>query len=154
MSQVSVQDEIVVRAPTLDVWEAIESVERHAGWHRFVNEIVGEHELGATRTCAVSVGKKAGKTTERCVEYAPPHRIAWLIAEDSTGFSRIASDWHAGFKVAGGDSGTLVTAWSTFRPRGPVLRLISPVVRRKFHDTQRAILAALKDGIESQNERR
>lgn len=154
MSQVSIQDEVVVRATPLDVWEAIANVERHAGWHPFVNEIAGEHELGATRSCAVVVGKKTGQTTERCVEYDPPHRIAWLIEEDSTGFSRVASDWRAGVTVTGGDGGTLVTAWSAFRPRGPVLRLMGPIVRGKFHQTQRAILAALKDAVEHHNERR
>jgi uncharacterized protein YndB with AHSA1/START domain len=141
--EVEIVDALVVAAPPNAVWAAIEDPALHAGWHPFVTQIAGEHALGAIRSCTVVVGKKHGETRERCVEEDDGRRIVWAIDRDSTGFSRMVSDWRAGFALEPAGSGTRVTAMSAFRPRGVLLRLLLPIVKRKFHRTQRAILAAL-----------
>jgi uncharacterized protein YndB with AHSA1/START domain len=149
MAEINIEDEIVVEAPADDVWRAIEDPATHAAWHPFVTRITGDHRLGATRTCSVIVGKKAAETKERCIEADERRKIAWVIEEDSTGFGRMVSDWRAGFALEGRDGVTLVKAQSAFQPRNVLVRMTSPIVRRKFHQTQRAILSGLKRSIET-----
>lgn len=149
MAEVRIEDEVLVNAPLTVVWQAIKDPHDHAQWHPFVTRISGEHKLGAIRSCAVSLGKKSGQTRERCIADEEGRRIAWRIEEDSTGFLRLVSNWSAGFRMEAQDSAAArVTAESVFEPKSPLVRLMLPVVRRKFHQTQRAILGGLKDAAE------
>jgi hypothetical protein len=149
MSEVRIADEIRVEASIAAVWLAIEDPAAHARWHPFVTDIAGEHGLDDVRTCSVLVGNKQGQTKERCVEHDDGNRIAWKIEEDSTGFAAMVSDWRAGFALVACDGATIVTAESTFRPNNPLVRAMLPLIRRKFHQTQRAILAGLKESLDT-----
>ena len=72
----------------------------------------------------------------------------WAVEHDSTGFSRMVTDWRTGFSLQPqGPGATRVRAESQFRPRLPA-RLMAPAIRRKFHQTQRAILDGLKQHVE------
>jgi uncharacterized protein YndB with AHSA1/START domain len=153
MSEVKIADEVRVGAPMAAVWLAIEDPAAHARWHPFVTEIAGRHELDEVRTCSVLVGKRQAQTTERCVEHDHGRRIAWAIEEDSSGFGRMVTGWHAGFALASSDGGTAVTAESTFRPRNLLVRAMLPMIRHKFHQTQQAILHGLKDSLEADRRR-
>jgi hypothetical protein len=84
-----------VRASISDVWVAIKDPAVHVAWHPFLTGIDGEHVLGATRTCSVTVGGKQGTTRECCVAEEQERTISWASEEDSTGFSRMVSDWRA-----------------------------------------------------------
>jgi hypothetical protein len=148
MSVVKIEDEIAVDAPVLEVWKAIKNPSAHAQWHPFLTEISGEHGLNETRTCSVLVGGKRGTTTERCVEEDEPRRMMWLVEEDSIGFARMVANWHAGFSLSPTDRGTVVTATSTLEPKNMLVRAMLPLIRRKFHQTHRTILAALKHSLE------
>jgi uncharacterized protein YndB with AHSA1/START domain len=144
-----ITDEVVVSAPLDRVWEAIQDPVQHARWHPFATSIEGEHALGSTRRCSVVIGNKPGTTEERCTTYTPASRIMWTIESDSAGFTRMVSDWTAGFSVSPEEATTTrVTAESVFEPRGLPVRLMMPMVRRKFHQTQRAILDGLKEHAE------
>jgi uncharacterized protein YndB with AHSA1/START domain len=150
MGEVRIVDEIAVDARPDAVWAAIEDPAAHAGWHPFVTRISGEHRLGAHRACEVDLGKRTGQTRERCIAHEAERRIEWRIEEDSTGFLRLVSDWTAGFELRADGSGTtLIIAVSIFRPKSLLVLPIVPVVRRKFHQTHRAILNALKATVES-----
>jgi uncharacterized protein YndB with AHSA1/START domain len=149
MPPVMIADQIRVDAPAAQVWDAISDPIAHARWHPFVSRIAGKHRLGQVRTCSVQVGGKTGETRERCVIEEPPVRIAWLVEEDSTGFGRMVSDWRSGFSIATHDGATVVTAESEFKPRVLLVRVMLPLIRRKFHQTQRAILAGLRHALES-----
>lgn len=149
MAEVRITDETLIGVPAVEVWAAIKDPGTHARWHPFVTAISGEHRLGATRSCSVIVGKKSGETKERCVEDVQERRLSWAIEEDSTGFSRMVSDWRAGFTLQARDGATCVTAESVFEPKSALLRLMSPLIKRKFHQAQRAILAALKQAAEN-----
>jgi uncharacterized protein YndB with AHSA1/START domain len=144
MNDVAITDEITINAPIAAVWEAIQTPAEHARWHPYVSQIDGEHQLGQTRECTVLVGKKEGRTLERCVEYEAGHRIFWAIEEDSTGFGRMVSGWCAGFTLEERDGVTAVSAESRFRPRNIAVRAMLPLIRRKFHQTQRDILGGLE----------
>jgi uncharacterized protein YndB with AHSA1/START domain len=149
MGEVRIVDEIALNAPPGVVWAAIEDPAAHAGWHPFVTRISGEHRLGARRACEVEHGKRQGETRERCIARESERRIAWRIEEDSIGFLRLVSDWTAGFELRpDGSATTLVTAESVFRPKSLLVWPVIPLVRRKFHETQRTILGALKDTAE------
>jgi uncharacterized protein YndB with AHSA1/START domain len=154
MNDVTITDEISVQAPIAAVWRAIETPAEHAGWHPFLTDISGNHALGQVRTCSVMVGRKHGRTRERCVERDDERRIAWEIEEDSTGFGRMVSGWRAGFALSDRHGATMVSAESTFQPKSLLVRAMLPVIRRKFHRTQQAILRALKQSIESSSDAR
>ncbi|MDX6333021.1 MAG: hypothetical protein QOG05_361, partial [Streptosporangiaceae bacterium] len=98
-----------------------------------------------------SLGDPAGElvrhrsTRELCSAYDEARTIMWTVEQDSSGFSRLVSDWRTGFSLQDQGSGaTRVTAQSLFTPKRLVARLMMPVIRRKFHQTQRAILAGLQ----------
>jgi Polyketide cyclase / dehydrase and lipid transport len=112
-----------------------------------VTAISGEHRADAERTCSVLVGKKTGEVRERCVEAEPERAITWLIEHDTTGFTRMASNPRTGFTLAPHGGGTLVTARSAFEPRNIAVRAMMPLIRRKFHATQEAILACLAESV-------
>jgi uncharacterized protein YndB with AHSA1/START domain len=148
MSEVRLADELRLDAPIDVVWQAIEDPAAHPRWHPFVRAIGGGHELHDVRSCSVQVGKKEGSTKERCVEREERARIAWAIEEDSTGFGRMVSGWRAGFSLAEREGATIVTAHSTFRPNNVLVRAMLPVIRRKFHQSQQAILRGLREAVE------
>ena len=149
MAEMRITDEALIDAPPDEVWAAIKDPGTHARWHPFVTAISGEHRLGATRSCSVIVGKKTGETKERCFEDEQERRLSWAIEEDSTGFSRMVSDWRASFSLQALDGTTRVSAESVFEPKSALIRLMSPLVKRKFHQAQQAILAALKQAAEN-----
>jgi uncharacterized protein YndB with AHSA1/START domain len=152
MNDVRIADELRVEAPIAAIWQAIESPTQHAGWHPFVTEISGDHELGHVRTCSVLIGRKHGQTRERCIERDDGRHIAWEIEHDSTGFGRMVSGWRAGFALSEQHDATTVTAESTFRPRNFLVAAMLPVIRRKFHQTQQAILRSLKESLEASSD--
>ena len=91
---------------------------------------------------------KPGTSQERCSVYEEGRTITWAVEHDSTGFSRMVTDWRTGFSLRPqGPDATLVRAQSQFRPRLQA-RLMAPVIRRKFHQTQRAILDGLRQHAE------
>lgn len=152
MNDVRIADEIQVKAPIAAVWRAIDNPAEHARWHPFLTGISGNHELGQVRTCSVILGRKHGQTRERCVERDDERHIAWEIQQDATGFGRMVSGWRAGFALIDHDGATTVTAESAFQPNNLLVRAMLPVIRRKFHRTQQAILRALKESLESSSD--
>jgi len=145
-----IRDEVIVAAPTSEVWDAIQDPTRHAQWHPALRRIDGEHTLGTVRKCDVMAGKKPGSTEERCTTYDEGRKIMWTIEKDSTGFSRMASDWSSGFTLEPrGPDTTRVVARSVFNPSGLPARLMLPLIRRKFHQTQLSILTGLKHHVEA-----
>jgi uncharacterized protein YndB with AHSA1/START domain len=147
MPQVTIEDLLRVRAEAPDVWKAIEDTEAHTAWHPYVTRIEGAHRPGAERRCSVLVGSRTGETRERCVEAEPERTITWVIEDDTTGFSRMVTDWRAGFTLAADGDGTTVTARSTFCPRNHLVRALLPLIRRRFHRAQRDILEALEQFV-------
>ena len=142
-------DEVTVGAPLEQVWKAIQDPAEHVAWHPFATRIEGEHAAGAVRSCTVQIGRKPATTVERCTAYENEAVIMWSVEQDSSGFSKMVSGWHTGFTLhPQGLDATRVRAVSRFHPRGPLVRLMLPAIRRKFHQTQRAILGGLQRHVE------
>jgi hypothetical protein len=97
----------------------------------------------------VAIGRRHGQTKERCVLDDEPTAIAWVVETDATGFGRMVSGWRAGFSLADHGASTAVTAHSSFTPNSPLIRVLLPVVRRRFHHAQRTILHELKRSLEA-----
>jgi uncharacterized protein YndB with AHSA1/START domain len=155
MGEVRIIDETSVAAPPGAVWAAIEDPAAHARWHPFVTRITGEHRVGEVRECRVDLGRRHGETRERCIAAEAEREIAWQIEADSTGFLRLVTDWRAGFELKPDGAGqTQVVAASGFAPRTILVRPMLPLIRRKFHRTQREILAALKHAAEEKGNAR
>jgi hypothetical protein len=148
MTEVRIEDEITLGAPIGEVWQAIDDPRAQAHWHPFVRAITGGHELGELRSCSVQLGRTAGTTKERCVERDDGARLTWAIEEDSTGFGRMVTAWRSGFLLAEHGSTTIVIAQSSFRPNHLFVRVALPLIRRRFHRTQRAILRGLQQAVE------
>jgi hypothetical protein len=148
VAEVRITDQRQIEVPVSAVWAAVKDPAAHADWHPYVTAIEGEHALGATRRCSVIVGKKHGTTEERCIEDEVDQRIIWAIDHDSTGFGRMVRDWRAGFSLQPAGEGTLVMAESVFVPRSVLVRAMVPVISRKFHQAQQAILLGLADSCE------
>jgi len=145
---VHIADEVIVNAPAERVWEAIADPGEHVAWHPFATRIDGEHALGEVRSCSVLVGGKPGTTEERCSAYEEATKIMWTVERDSSGFSRMVTDWRTGFSLQPqGRESTRVRAESVFRPK-LATRFMTPVIRRKFHQAQRMILEGLRQHAE------
>lgn len=144
-----ITDEVTIKAPIAAVWKAIQDPAEHVAWHPFATRIDGEHAPGAVRTCTVQLGRKPGTTRERCTGYDEASAIMWAMEYDSSGFSRMVTGWQAGFHLTAVDPGTTrVQAVSQFRPRGPLVRVMMPAIRRKFHQAQWALLDGLRQHAE------
>ena len=147
-----IRDAVVIKASHHDVWDAIRDPHQHARWHPVLARIKGEHVLGAVRTCEVLIGKKTSTSRERCIVYDERRAIEWAIEHDGSGFSRMAKDWTAGFALEPrSDNQTRVEARSVFSLRTLLARIMLPLIRRKFHQTQRAILDGLRQHVEDRS---
>lgn len=147
-----IRDAVVIKASHHDVWDAVRDPYQHAQWHPALTRIEGEHVLGAVRTCEIVIGKKTSTNRERCIVYDEGRAIEWAIEHDGSGFSRMAKDWTAGFTLQPhSDNETRVEARSVFSPRTFLARIMLPLIRRKFHQTQRAILNGLKQHVEERS---
>ena len=60
----------------------------------------------------------------------------------------MVSDWRSGFSLTEHGGATVGTAYSTFRPNNVLVRATLPMIRRKFHKTQKAILRGLQETVE------
>jgi uncharacterized protein YndB with AHSA1/START domain len=142
-------DATTIAASIDKVWEAIENPDRHARWYPFVEQIDGDHHADSMRTCTVLVGTRRATTVERCTEREDGRKLVWRIESDTTGFSRMVSDWTAGFAIErDGPDKTRVLAQSVFTPAKLSAYVLGPILRRKFHQTQRIILASLEQYVE------
>jgi hypothetical protein len=114
----------------------------------------GRESLEAVRHCEVEFDGKAGKITERCTEFVPLERIAWVMTEDSFGFGKMFADMGFSFTLQVIDERrTLVQNESFYRPLSLAARLVNwLVMRRKFRTLRRRVLGNLK-GLAEQHSR-
>ena len=121
---------------------AIEGAEAHARWHPFATSPANTAWEQPGR--AQSSSAKTHEIKDRCVEDGESqtdqlgHR-ARLDRLQSHG-PRLAHRLRARAR----EGSTVVRADSAFRPKNAVIRLTAPIVRRKLHQTQQAIVVGLK----------
>lgn len=140
-------DEITVEATPEAIWAVLENGDRLTEWAFMVKRTTGGREsLGAVRRCDVEFDGRPGKVAERCAEFVPWERIAWVMTEDSFGFGRMFADMGFSFTLEAIDERrTLVRNDSFYRPLNLMARLMSALVmRRRFRALRRRILGNLK----------
>ncbi|HEY3234391.1 MAG TPA: SRPBCC family protein, partial [Polyangiaceae bacterium] len=106
----------------------------------------GRESLGAVRRCDVEFDGRPGKVAERCAEFVPGERIAWVMIDDSFGFGKMFADMGFSFTLETLDERrTLIRNESFYRPRNLMARLMSALMmRRKFRALRRRVLANVK----------
>jgi hypothetical protein len=72
--------------------------------------------------------------------------MAWLV-ENSTALAGW-SPTRARFALTKHGDATVAAAESIFEPNNLLVRAMLPMIRRKFHEIQRTILASLKESLE------
>jgi uncharacterized protein YndB with AHSA1/START domain len=152
----------IVRSTTIDappdaVWEVLGDSRLLPDWVPAVDEVTecsleGE-AVGEVRHCDVNLAGKSGRMVERCVEFAPMTRIAYVVEDESFGMRRMFE--HYGFALnleplAPGK--TLVTLETHYTPRNPIYRLLNRLLmRRKFEKVCEGIVGGLKTFTESRD---
>lgn len=151
MAKIDEQSTVTIDAPRQRVWEAIADPTQHAAWNPFVTRIAGGHALEARRTVTGVYGKGEGTSEERCTAYEAGRRIRWLAESDSNGFSgRMATDVIAEFTLTDAGPGrTTATSRTGFVPQNVMLKLMTPVLRRKVAKSNDSKLRALKLYVET-----
>jgi uncharacterized protein YndB with AHSA1/START domain len=140
-------DECEVEAAPQTIWALLENGDRLSEWAYMVKHTSGGRERsGAVRRCEVEFDGRRGRVTERCAEFVPWRRIAWVMIEDSFGFGRMFADMGFAFTLEPiDDRRTLVRNESFYRPRNLIARVLSALLlRRKFRVLRRRVLANLK----------
>ena len=146
--------EVAIEAPRDQVWALVADSSRLAEWAPPVKEVSelshGPEGVGTTRVCQVEFGGRSGTMTERCVEFEPGHRAAYVVDADSLGFGRLFADY--GFAITIDDGlhgGSIARTETYYTPRNRLFKLINALImRRRFENTVDDLLSGLKRASE------
>jgi uncharacterized protein YndB with AHSA1/START domain len=147
--------EIVIDAPREQVWAMVADSNLLPEWAPPVKEVNavsdGPEGVGTTRVCDVEFGGREGTMTERCVEFDPPRRAAYVIDHDSLGFGRMFADYGFTITIEDRPDGSSIARTETYyTPRNPLVWLMnSLIMRRRFAKTVDGLLSGLKRSSES-----
>jgi len=144
-----------IDAPPDAVWEILGDSRLLPDWVPAVDEVTAyssEGEaVGEVRHCNANLAGKSGRMVERCVEFAPMTRIAYVVDDESFGMRRMFEHYGFAINLASVASGkTLVTLQTHYTPRNPMYGLLNRLMmRRKFEKVCEEIVAGLKTFTES-----
>lgn len=150
-----IERRVVIHTPIEAVWEVLSDARLLAEWVPAVDEVTScsaEGEgVGATRSCRATLGRRKGTMVERCVEYTPTSRIAYLVDDESFGMRRMFDDYGFTLDLAQlGPNQTEVTLQTHYTPRNPLYAALnSLVMRRQFRKVCDGIVQGLKTFTES-----
>lgn len=141
---------VVIAAPTAAVWAVLSDARLLPEWVPAVDEVTscsldGEG-TGASRSCMANLGGKAGTMVERCIEYTPTTRIAYLVEDESFGMRKMFDDYGFAINLASlGAQRTRVTLETHYTPRNPIYALMNVTfMRRQFRGVCQGIVDGLK----------
>ena len=139
-----------VNAPVKAVYRLFMDNAELASWAPAVDAVTGQHGgdetgLGATRTCAVTMNGKKGTMVERCAEAVPDTRAAFLVVDDSFGFSKMLTGYGFTAHFTPTASGQTTVRIETFyTPANPAAAALNRLVmRRKFRGVVDKLLGGL-----------
>jgi len=152
-----IERSISIDAPPDAVWNVLGDSRLLADWVPAVDAVTecsfeGE-AVGEVRHCNARLAGKSGHMVERCVEFAPMTRIAYVVDDESFGMRKMYE--HYGFainleSVASGK--TLVTLQTHYTPRNAIYALLNRLLmRRKFEQVCEEIVSGLKTFTESRH---
>lgn len=148
---------IVVNAPISTVWEVISDSRLLPDWASAVDEVVACSDgeaVGAVRHCNVRLAGKEGRMIERCVEFSPMTRAAYVVDDESFGMRKMFADY--GFALnpsSESNDRTRVRIDTYYTPRNALYGLLNLVaLRRRFQSVVDDLLAGLKTLSEARHE--
>lgn len=153
-----IERQVVIQASQDTVWRVLSDSRLIADWVPAVREVEscsleGEGE-GAVRTCSVELTGKVGKMVERCVEFTPRSRIAYLVDEESFGMRRMFQ--HYGFALnvrSEGEDMTRVVLETHYTPKNVFYAFLNAMMmRRQFTKVCEGIVQGLKRYVEGLSE--
>jgi uncharacterized protein YndB with AHSA1/START domain len=137
------------------VWEVLSDSRLLPDWVPAVDEVTecsSEGEaVGEVRHCNARIGGKSGRMVERCVEFAPMTRIAYVVDDESFGMRRMFE--HYGFAISLEPTSfgmTAVTLETYYTPRNAIYGVLNRLlIRRRFEQVCEEIVEGLKTFTES-----
>lgn len=148
------QRTVTVDATPSEVWSVLADARLLPEWVPVVEEVLacstdGEG-VGTVRTCAVEMGGRTGRIVERCVEFEPMRRVAYLVDEENFGMNRMFADYGFVIRLEPHGQGTVVVVDTHYTPRNPFYALLNRVVmRRQFRKVVDGLLAGLRTLVQS-----
>ena len=141
---------VEVATDPVAIWGVIADSTLLPQWAGVVKDVtyLGEEQegVGMTRHCNVELGGRTGTMTERCVEFLPSRRAAYVVDDDTLGFRRMLLDY--GFAITldpRSDRTTALRIDTYYTPRNPLYGLLNRLVlRRRMRRTVDGLLQGLK----------
>ena len=139
-----------IDAPLTVVWEVLSDSRLLPQWVPAVQEVVAcsaEGEgVGAVRKCNVELMGRQGRMVERCVEFTPMTRAAYVVDDESFGLRKTFADYGFALNLrASGSDRTSVRIETHYTPRNPLYSMMNAVMmRRRFAAVVESLLAGLK----------
>ena len=144
-----------IAAPPDAVWEILRDSRLLPDWVPAVDEVtaysIKGEAVGEVRHCNAKLAGKSGRMVERCVEFAPMTRIAYVLDDESFGMRRMFDHYGFAINLESVESGkTVVTLETHYTPRNPMYRLLNRLLmRRRFEKVCEDIVGGLKTLSES-----
>lgn len=151
MSQLQVQDEMILNAPLKDIWAVITDIKLLPKVNPGVVKATGSmNKQGDVRVCSIENGRRKGATRERLTELVPGKSTVWKLETDSMGMNKMMKDVTYRFELKDlGGGKTRVINQSYYQPANAVVRVMNPLVmKRMFSRIQRQILQNIKNLVE------
>lgn len=139
-----------IDAPQEAVWEVLSDSRLLPEWVPAVDEVVAcsaEGEgVGAVRHCNVQLAGRSGRMVERCVEFTPMTRAAYVVDDESLGMQKMFSDYGFALNlIPEGNGQTHVRVDTHYTPRNPLYSFLNAVMmRRQFRSVVDNLLIGLK----------
>lgn len=145
----------VIHAPAEAVWQVLADSRLLPEWVPAVDEVtecsIKGEAVGEVRHCNANLGGKSGRMVERCIEFTPTTRIAYVVDDESFGMRKMFD--HYGFAInleSQGATKTHVTLETHYTPRNLLYGLMNKLMmRRQFERVCAEIVGGLKIFIES-----
>jgi uncharacterized protein YndB with AHSA1/START domain len=145
----------LIHAPAQAVWDVLADSRLLPEWAPVVDEVtecsIEGEAVGEVRHCNATLAGKPGRMVERCIEFTPMTRIAYVVDDESFGMRRMFD--HYGFAInleSQGSEKTRVTLETHYTPRNMVYGLLNKLMlRRQFERVCTEIVGGLKTFTES-----
>jgi len=119
-----------------------------------VTECSSEGEaVGEVRHCNATLAGKSGRMVERCIEFTPMTRIAYVVDNETFGMRKMFDHYGFAISLESEDSEkTHVTLETHYTPRNPIYSLLNTLVmHRQFEKVCTEIVAGLKTLTETRH---
>jgi uncharacterized protein YndB with AHSA1/START domain len=117
-----IEREVVIHAPVQLVWGVLADATLLPKWVPAVQEVgacsLQGEGVGTVRSCDAELSGRSGVMVERCVEFTPMSRVAYVVEEETFGMRNMFDHYGFAINVAAVDpSRTRVTLETHYTPR-------------------------------------